>query len=181
MKNGTIILWKTPKKLKDIHGKWYEKIVKKMICIITRGDYDHVAIIVNDFIYQSGHPYGMTKSKFKLKRGPRYVYKELITDISQTRADLLQVFLEDLLNKNIRYNYPKLFSFLLIFPTRKIWDKLRWVPFSSNYWFGIMCSVTIAEALRWLALVIQPGRYHETISPQCCSTSPLYGEDKVYL
>ena len=174
--DGTILLHKITKKyLKSC--KWYAKIVTVTICIFTWSKYHHTSFFSKGYRYESGHPFGVVKKKAVFEEKEGYKYKYPIRPMTKEEADRYNASWEKKLKQNIRYNYLKLGSMTFVYPTRFFWDKLKYVPFQNNYFFGVVCSVAGCESFGDIGWILLPGRYNETIVPGDLDKSVMHKDE----
>lgn len=145
MKNGTVMLFKH-----DENSKGIWKIVGKSIVFFTGFPYTHVALYINEITYD----YSVWKDGKKWKTGVRETkglikadeYYEPKIDLSDEEAFAIQYFCKHL--GQYPYNVFKLLSLAIVYPLRKLFRFLDWVPFD-NVMFGDVCSVLPDEAYKF--------------------------------
>jgi len=149
-------------KIKPNQFKPFVMFVNRLICLCTGSKYWHTAIILENYKYESGHPYGASKSIYTATQDK---YQD-IEDIVVTNEQLhnMIAYAELKLNQNLRYNHYKLIALAILYPTRFIWDKIKWVPFQNDY-FGQICSVFVREILLNGDIDYCPKRYKEITAP----------------
>ena len=125
------------------NSKGFTAFVNKCIGFVTNSEYWHTSIVLGKFRYESGHPFGASKTS----RIPEHEYIDSY-DIEVTEIQLLRMidYAEKKLRENLRYNHYKLIVLAVLYPTRFIWNRLKWVPFQHDY-FGQVCSVFVREIL----------------------------------
>jgi hypothetical protein len=164
MKDGTIVLFKTtPEFLAE--KKWYERPVYKGIGVFTGKPYDHCGQKIGDDFYESGHPFGFKKSKFKLYNDERHEYHEPIDEYTTEELYRMREYWERNIRENTRYNHRKFICMIIIHPTRWFWDRLEWTPFQNNFLYGVFCSTAAYEAVEESKRTLLLYRYKETIAP----------------
>ena len=143
MKNGTILLYKYEK----IKGLLY--IVSKSITFFTGMPYVHVAIYLDEKTYD--YTVWKNKETNKWNSGVRindgllkaHEYYEPKINLTSEEVFAMQKYCEYL--EQYKYNIFKLLSLAFVYPFRKIFKALNWVPFD-NVIFGDVCSVLPDEA-----------------------------------
>jgi hypothetical protein len=165
MKDGTKVLFKTTPEF--LAGqKWYMKILYRAIGFLTGSPYDHCGQIIGDDFYESGHPFGFSKSKFRPEENDtRREYHEPIDDYTTEELYRMREYWERNLRENTRYNHRKFACMIVIHPTRIFWDKIEWTPFQNNFLYGVFCSTALYEAVEEGGRSLLPRRYKETIAP----------------
>jgi len=142
--------------------KGFSAFVNKCIGFFTRSNAWHTSIILGDMRYESGHPRGASKTRTI----PKHSHVDTFSfDVAQEQFEAMVAHAEKTLTDNLRYNYHKLFVLALCWPTRWIWNKLKWVPFSHNY-FGEVCSVYVREILLAGDIDFFPKVYKELTPPK---------------
>ena len=131
-------------KIKPNQFSKFVQFVNKCICFFTGSEYWHTAIELGEYKYESGHPYGAEKTRMKTV-ADEYTDVHSI-EISDISFNAMKEYAELKLKQNLRYNHYKLLVLAICYPTRWLWNKLKWVPFQNNF-FGMVCSVFVREIL----------------------------------
>jgi len=141
--------------------KGFGAFVNKCIGFFTKSNAWHTSIILGGMRYESGHPYGVGKTE----RIPKHIFVDTF-DIEVTEDQLKKMiaYAELKLKQNLRYNHYKLIILAFFYPTRKIWSKIKWVPFQHDF-FGQVCSVFVREILLAGDVDLFPGLYKELTAP----------------
>ena len=141
----------------------------KCICFFTNSDAWHTSLILGKVRYESGHPFGASKT-FHI---PDHQFVDTFDlDVTEEQFNKMVAYAELKLKENLRYNHYKLIVLALCWPTRWIWNKLRWVPFSNDF-FGMVCSVFVREILLHGDVDLFPNVYKELTPPK------LFAEYKI--
>lgn len=175
-----VLLWRYEKK-----PNWFRDFVSRCIVYFTKSDVTHVAIYVNDYVYEST---GWTDRAGKFKHGARktlwvnwlksdpdentmpdvYLYP---LDITDQQLTYIQQWCEKTVTSKMKYNFLKLVGFIFIYGTRAFWEWLGWVPFSHEL-LGEVCSTYVDEAFMSAGYDLFPGRGDETTVPGDFMHSP---------
>jgi hypothetical protein len=160
MKDGTILLYKYKK-----GDNLLFNIAGKGIVFFTGYPYTHIALYVNGKTYD----YAVWKEGKKLKNGVRVTDGLLRADeyyeptFNLTKEDSYAMAKYCGLLGQYPYSFLKLFSLAIVYPFRKIFKLLKWVPFD-NIMFGDVCSVLPDEAYGFVGYDIFPdGRSGYTV------------------
>jgi len=160
MKNGTVLLFGFHKGDNLIFN-----IVGKSIMFFTGFPYTHTAIYLDGKTYD----YSVWKEGKKWKTGVRVTegvmradeYYEPTFDL--TKEESFAMVRYSIMLKQYPYNFFKLLSLAIVYPLRKIFKLLKWVPFD-NVIFGDVCSVLPDEAYKFTGYDIFPdGREGYTV------------------
>lgn len=149
-------------KIKPKQFSRFTMFVNKCICFSTGSDYWHTAIVIDGIKRESGHPYGAKKSLYQHYKS-KYIDVQTLT-VTEDQAQKMIDYADTKLRQNLRYNHYKLIMLAIFYPTRIIWDKIKWVPFSNDY-FGMVCSVFVREILLAGGIDPIPHRYKELTAP----------------
>lgn len=116
----------------------------KLTKIITKGDYVHSSIYLDGKIYD----FGVRLYNTDLKQG--FYVHDVTGDIYEPKIALTtqQVYLMiNELNKYNKYGLIMLLSMWWVYPLRKLWKRIGWVPFS-NVYSGNICSEAIDKVYK---------------------------------
>lgn len=149
-------------KIKPRQFSKFTMFVNRCICFFTRSEYWHTALVINNIKYESGHPYGAKKSLYQHYKS-KYIDVQTLS-VTPEQAQNMIYYADQKLKENLRYNHYKLIMLAIFYPTRIIWDKIKWVPFSNDY-FGMVCSVFVREILLAGGVDPIPHRYKELTAP----------------
>ena len=149
-------------KIKPSQFNKLTRFVNRCICFFTRSEYWHTSIVIGNIKYESGHPNGVKKSVYYHDYS-KYIDVDTY-QATEYQANKMIDYAEKALKDNIRYNHYKLIVLALCYPTRFIWDRIKWVPFQNNY-FGMVCSVFVREILLAGNIDFMPDRYKELTAP----------------
>lgn len=166
MTNGTLYLWKH-----DPQGGLVPRWVGRIITLVTRMPYTHVAIYLRGQIYD----------KTVWREGPRWrsglrtalTHSELVEagvevweprfTLSGSQSYAMQRFVEFKYGTR-PYNVFKLVALVVIYPLRRLFARLQWVPFSNEI-FGEVCSTMPDEAFLFAEVDILPNDHHGYTAP----------------
>ena len=157
-----IILWKYKK-----GKKWYNNLVGKLICFFTKSQYVHAAIYFNGYRYEStvmNNQYGTLKTKVSCPSSSRYTLLELKIPLNITQLTDLKDVLNSEVVKARPYNFLKLVTLAFVYPTRKFWNWIGWVPFQHEF-FGNVCSVFVDQVFKDIGIDLLPGNNEEYTVP----------------
>lgn len=153
--NGTVLLYRNGKQ-----DKWYQQLICDWIEFASGSEYIHAVVILNGFKYETRHPGGFRKtiysgcSKNTAIGRPKNILGAV--DVAGKVS-----FWEDKIRKKLPYNYIKLFTALLLFKTKPIWEKLGWVPFQDINKFGDFCFAAVDESYKFVGIDIMPGQIEQ--------------------
>ena len=138
MKDGTILLWRVTK---------HDSFGAKLIAFFTGMPYHHAAIYMWGGTYEEG-PKGASRTD-GLKRADEY-WIPIISMLPEER-DRMWAFLwwtsQYKHGGRWPYNFLKFMVLALVYPTKKFWNKIGWMPFSSDL-LGEVCSTYVDYAWR---------------------------------
>lgn len=157
-----IVLW--PYRKSD---KWYRTVVSKLICFFTNSNYTHSAIWLRGNLYEStvmNGQNGALKTASLPPESRRCVLMKPIVPLSPDALDTLEMFLNRTVVQKRPYNFLKIVVLAIVYPTRKFWQKIGWVPFQNEV-FGSVCSVYVDYALKYIGLDVLPGMNEEYTAP----------------
>lgn len=161
MNDPIIILWPYKKSKKKLHD-----FVKKCICFFTNSDYTHVAVYLDGKTYESTvmnnqhgvlYHYGLPG-----ERTPEYVYLAFKEKFKNSNA-LKYVMHRKAVQKQ-PYNFFKLIVLAFVYPTRKFWNWIKWVPFDKEC-FGSVCSEFVDESFKEIGIDLLPSKHEGYTSP----------------
>jgi hypothetical protein len=157
MKHGTIVLIANDRK-----GKWYERLVKWFITKVTDSPFIHIEVRMYGFWYESRWPEGAIKHNHNLNH---HVLLEPVNDLTDTQVDKMKDWCENMVKNKRPYNLAKLIGLLIMYPLKKFFNWLGWVPFSANRFWGTVCSVFVDEAFKAGGVDIFENMSEELTSP----------------
>ena len=133
-KDGTILLYKP-------QGK--PNLVQKLIQKITQSPWTHAAL------YIDGHTWDADWPEVQVLKGLEKadLYLEPIDPLNPQEYRRMLNYVESAYGERWQYNAPKLFVLALVYPLRKFFSWLGWVPFD-KWIYGEVCSGFVAEAWR---------------------------------
>ena len=138
MKDGTILLYRVTKN--DGFGP-------KLIAFFTGMPYHHAAIYCMGSTYEEG-PKGASRTD-GLKRADEYW--EPVEDMTPEEKNRMWAFLwwtaEFKHGGRWPYNFLKFVVLALVYPTKKFWNKIGWMPFQNDL-LGEVCSTYVDYAWR---------------------------------
>ena len=146
MKDGTVFLYKYDKNKN--YGSKLANFIMKCIVFFTRSPYWHIAVKVGNYTYQNGSPYGVKKDT-KTRTGDKYTVLEPKRDLTEKEIQDMIKWGDLQLEHNLGYNHFKLIILAIVYPTRKFWNWVGWIPFQNDY-FGMVCSVFIDETFYFM-------------------------------
>jgi hypothetical protein len=144
----------------------FVRFVNRCIGFFTGSKFWHVTIILKGTKYESGHPHGVSKRINYTHIPNKYKIVEE-HETTEEQIDKMIVYAERKLIENLRYNHYKLISLALFYPTKFIWNKVKWVAFKNDY-FGMVCSVFVREILLAGGIDKTPKLYKEITAPKDC-------------
>ncbi len=166
MKNGTIYCWESKPTEKGIL-----KIVSDVIAYITKSKYTHVAVVLNDNVYESTIrklpgdflPHnGVQKTTLGYDM-PDEVW-EPIRDLTDPEVIHMVDYAEACISLKIPYSIMKLIILAIVYPTRPFWNKLGWFPFESQL-KGEVCSEFVDQDFKAANIELIPNRMEEFTAP----------------
>lgn len=172
MRNGTICLIRN----RD-WGNDLENLVTGIIVDTTDSEFIHVEEYLNGKWYEFTFPEGAnTHVKDLVAESTKYNHKfrEPIRELTEKEVGLKLAYWHEQLKHKRSYNIIKLILLYIIYPTRRFWNWLGWVPFSNTKWFGAVCSVGIEESNLAASIDTTPGESHEYRSPGNFDTMAFY-------
>jgi len=157
LRDGTILLYRA--------GKGF---IAKAITYFTGMPYVHVAGYVAGLTFESTIWWSdlWWTSGIYATLGAKQAdeYWQPITPLTDEQIKtILRYFIESI-NKRRPYNVAKFLVLALVYPTRWLWQKIGWVPFSADY-HGDVCSVVWDEAYRAAGIDLFPHRSEEYTAP----------------
>jgi len=157
LQDGTILLYRAGKGL-----------IGKAITYFTGMPYAHVAGYVAGFtlestIWWSGFWW---KSGIRIALGAKQAdeYWQPVKELNLEQIMSMQRYFISNINKRRPYNIAKFLVLALVYPTRRFWQKIGWIPFSADY-HGDVCSVVWDEAYRAAGIDLFPHRSEEYTAP----------------
>ena len=120
---------------------------------------------INGWIYETRHPEGFRKSEGTLTKKSGRAILEPIRDLTETEVKAIISYFDDRIRNKSPYNYIKLFTSLLLFWSRPLWEKIKWVPFQDDKLFGDFCSSAVDSAYWFAGINILPNGYEEITTP----------------
>jgi len=141
----SIELWKYTPSVEKIFD-----IVGKCIVYFTESPYTHVALYVNNCTYDATVWFedrwrsGVRKRNKRVRGHESMVPNE---PLSPEIEDCLQEVAEAYVDSGRPYNILKLLALSIVWNTRWLWKKLKWVPFNHEL-FGEVCSGFVDEVFR---------------------------------
>ena len=149
-------------KIKPKEFEWYVMLVNSLICVFTWSKYWHTSIVIGDYKHESGHPNGAKKSLYIHKEDPHIDVDTYFVNEDQVKD--MEAFAESMLERKLPYNYKKLAILAICYPTKFIWDKIKWVPFQDDK-HGMVCSVYVREIVIAGKMDYWEHRYKENMAP----------------
>jgi len=135
---------------------WFWDSVSRAIVYFTGMEYVHVGIYYMNRLYESTV---WRNSAGKLRTGIRVTEKgdKRVTppdlcmvpwsfELTKERMDRIGCVLSQYVESDRSYNILKLLVLAIVWPTRWIWKKLKWVPFNHEV-FGEVCSGFVDEVM----------------------------------
>jgi len=165
-----IVMWRYHKST-----KWYRTLVSKAIVFFTKSPYTHVGIYYDGYLYEStvmNNQNGTMVTEFVPEKNDRLTYMRFKKPLT---SDQLSKLYETLWIKVVvaqPYNFLKLFVLMLVYPTKKFWNKIGWVPFQSEF-FGNVCSVFVDSVFKTVGIDLLPGQNEEYTAPGDFYVSPM--------
>lgn len=146
MKTVNILLWKyKPQKL------WYRNIVGKCITFFTGYNVTHAAIGFSDGTKYESTVWKVDKCKYRggAKKSTVGTSHDIMIPVrvTEVQENIMIVYLQGTVNKEMPYNFFKLVILAIVYPTRWFWNLIKWVPFDAEL-FGKVCSVYVDGAFK---------------------------------
>jgi len=166
----SIIVW--PFRKSD---KWYRTLVSNLICFFTNSNYTHVAISHDGFMYEStvmNSQNGAMKTIGLPSVHRGCLFFELKTPLTDEQAKKLKLNLDEMVVQRRPYNFMKIAVLALIYPTRKFWNWLGWVPFQNEV-FGYICSVFVDVAFKDIGIDLFKSAFEEYTAPGDFVSNPM--------
>lgn len=157
-----IVLWPYHKS-----DKWYRTLVSKLICFFTNSNYTHSAIWLRGNLYESAVMNGQNGAIKTPNLPPserNCIFLKPKRELTRGELDSLELHLTRTVVQKRPYNFFKIFILAIVYPTRKFWQRLGWVPFQNEV-FGSVCSVYVDYALKYIGLDVLPGMNEEYTAP----------------
>ena len=140
---------------------WFRDLVARCIVYFTGFDATHVGLYFQGKLYESTI---WRNAAGKLRTGIRITEKRDLSiyppdlclvpwrlEITQERIDRIAATLEQYVAADRPYNIFKLVILSVVWPTRWVWKRIKWVPFDRDA-FGEVCSGFVDEVMmksRW--------------------------------
>ena len=170
MKEIMIIVWPYMKS-----KKWYRTMVSKLICFFTDSNYTHTAIAIDDVVYESqvmNNTNGAMATNGYPPKERNCIYLEFKLALPTSEIKQIKYNLNRKVVEKRPYNFMKLFSLALLYPTKKLWKAIGWVPFSNEV-FGSVCSVFVDKAFKEVGIDLIPNELEEYTIPNNILESSL--------
>jgi hypothetical protein len=157
--------------------------VGEAIAYVTGSSWSHTAICLGDVIYDD--TIWHQKGKFLPISGVRMTLAESATSLGKfTVLDPVVPWSEDEVDRGIaaaiaqvntrqKYNMMLLLADIAIYPLRKLWTKLKWVPFK-DWYFGGVCSTFVGLVVRGAGRDPWPGVETQCLVPGDYITNPAW-------
>ncbi len=169
MKNATILLWRY-----HAGPSWLLNLVGEEICRVTKSPYVHAAIFLGGKVYEStvwfvnGWPHGGVRIHEEADWDEAW---EPITDVPPDVVNRMIAYAEEQISEHRPYNVFELLAMSFVWPTRRFWRWLGWIPFTAGF-LGKFCS-TFTEKV-WLAGYSLVPLDDEEMAPPCeLAQSPM--------
>lgn len=159
-----------------------DDLVGKAIRYFTKSQYVHSAVYAYGLTFESS-VWQLPNSKpwmfWRYRSGIRITYGKLGCSLElPLNANIpggldkaLAFGFEDI-NGRFWYNFLLTFFDIIIYPTRKFWQKIGWVPFSSRY-LGRNCSYFADSFIKAYGVDLWPDREEATTVPGDYANHPL--------
>jgi hypothetical protein len=89
---------------------------------------------------------------------------EPVRELSDAEKRRMEHYLASKLGPGHYYNVFKLCALMVVCFTRRVWNKLGWVPFQNDF-FGVICSVYVDEAYKAAGIDLLPNENAEYTVP----------------
>jgi hypothetical protein len=161
MNNGAIFLWE--------HDKKKFNLADRAITFFTGSPYVHVAVYLDGYTYDSGivwKPFYSGIRKWQSYPTGNLLIKTLLPKIPLATLEMvkMKMFAENSIKRHFPYNILKLLVLAIVYPTRKFWTWINWVPFQADF-FGEVCSEFIDEVYTAGGRDLFPGRSEQATVP----------------
>lgn len=148
-------------------------LVGRIIEWRTCSPWGHVAVYLSGITYEYTWPCARATDGL-IKCDAERCFRE---EIPYEKVAAIRRYWLDAIKRGKRYNWIKLAALLFIYPTRWVWDRLNWVPFSSRFW-GEVCSTGVDESFKCARIDLVPHAEEGYTSPGDLWDSPLLKEYK---
>ena len=157
LRDGTILLYRAGKGL-----------IGKAITYFTGMPYAHVAGCLGEHTLESTIWWSEIwwKSGIRITLGTQQAdeYWQPVKELTPNQVTAMWRYFINSINKRRPYNVAKFLVLALVYPTRRFWQKIGWVPFSADF-HGDVCSVVWDEAYRAAGIDLFPHRSEEYTAP----------------
>jgi len=157
LRDGTILLYRS--------GKGF---ISKAIAYFTGMPYAHVSGYIQGFTFTSSVWWSglWFKSGIYISIGAREAdeYWQPIRELTPGEKLAILRYFIDSVNKRRPYNFGKFLVLAIVYPTRRFWEKIGWVPFSAAF-FGDVCSIVWDEAYKGANWDLLPRQSEEYTVP----------------
>lgn len=162
MKNGSVFLQHN----RD-WGQFWPNVVTKLIVKVSGSPFIHVQVYLKGYTYDTSYPKGFAKRKGEpdVSKIHGDVLLEPIRDLTETEVNAMIAYFEDKINNKIKYALGKLIIFLILGFLKPIFNKIGWVPFADDRYYGEFCSAGGDEAFKFGSMDILPGQLEEYTAP----------------
>lgn len=136
---------------------------------VTKSTATHIGLWTGEFMYESNSWWRDGKLYTGTRKGKSYDTKPtgyMIIELEKDVRDKVIKFLNDTSSEDglQPFNIFKISMMGLIYPFRKFWNKLGWVPFQNDI-FGQICSVYIDTAFKQAGMDLFEEHYEEYTVP----------------
>ena len=139
MKNGTILLWRVEKS---------DKFGPKLIAFFTGMPYHHAAVYLDGKTYDETGKGAGSREGLKTSADE---YWEPVKEMTESEKRRMWAFLwwtsEFEHGGRWPYNFLKFVVLAIVYPTKRFWNWINWIPFSSDL-LGEVCSTYVDYAWR---------------------------------
>ncbi len=144
---------------------WLTNLVTTSITKVTDSPYIHVKVFLDGFWWESTTPNGATKTQETFVTNELNQLLKPKRDLTPEEIKAMIAFGETAINTKMKYNYIKLILLAIIYPTRKFWNKIGWIPFQNNEMFGSVCSVYVDEMFKVAGIDLYLNNNEEYTAP----------------
>lgn len=168
MKNGTVLL--------TINRKWdnfWSQLVCDWIEHATNSPYIHAREFLNGYLYETTHPGGFRKTVYKGHSESTAIGIPTI-DLTDEQILAKLAWWEDKIKRKLPYNYLKLFTALILYKTKPLWEKLGHVPFQDIYKFGDFCFAAVDESYKFIGIDIAKNQIEQISTGKHFTSSEFF-------
>lgn len=149
MSDLRIVIWPFKKS-----KKWYRTLVSKLICFFTDSNYTHSAIAIDGIVYEStvmNNQNGAMRTVGLPYPARNCIHLKFKVPLPKKEIELLEYNLNRKVIEKRPYNFMKILVLMFVYPTKKFWNWIGWVPFQNEV-YGSVCSVFVDVAFKEIGI-----------------------------